>query len=361
MQTTKAMRDRIKELATPERDDFDRAVNMLLADFEAQTAALKKARDFLAADLATYFDADGERIKGRCTRTRQKWNKPLRWLRQGGAALVFVIICSLPLQGSAVEFEGGLIGVVSETMDSGISCLNFPTTVQRTLNIPDSGTCTIAVTKKCESLDIKPVQVSDFSPDIDVSALINNAGVLGLGRVEILVANHVGALCDNDRAEKINIPTNRKKVAHSVLINRNSDKPSKFAGGQIANVSNQYLSDASVTRGAKWPNAKAVYSDVSTLHNTGVGSLCGCGVFSVAGESVGRLPKLFGREPKSPGENSKYDCEKCGDGPLMLMSHSQKPLKPGEDGAVEGGAFFFSLLSIATAAGLVSYWMASKQ
>ena len=34
MQTTKAMRDRIKELATPERDDFDRAVNLLLADFE---------------------------------------------------------------------------------------------------------------------------------------------------------------------------------------------------------------------------------------------------------------------------------------------------------------------------------------
>lgn len=34
MQTTKAMRDRIRELATPERDDFDRAVNLLLSDFE---------------------------------------------------------------------------------------------------------------------------------------------------------------------------------------------------------------------------------------------------------------------------------------------------------------------------------------
>lgn len=36
MQTTKAMRDQIRELATPERDDFDRAVNMLLSDFEKQ-------------------------------------------------------------------------------------------------------------------------------------------------------------------------------------------------------------------------------------------------------------------------------------------------------------------------------------
>lgn len=36
MQTTKEMRARIKELATPERDDFDRAVNMLLTDFETQ-------------------------------------------------------------------------------------------------------------------------------------------------------------------------------------------------------------------------------------------------------------------------------------------------------------------------------------
>lgn len=36
MQTTKEMRDRIRELATPERDDFDRAVNMLLSDFEQQ-------------------------------------------------------------------------------------------------------------------------------------------------------------------------------------------------------------------------------------------------------------------------------------------------------------------------------------
>ena len=34
MQTTKAMRDRIRELATPERDDFDRAVNMLITDFD---------------------------------------------------------------------------------------------------------------------------------------------------------------------------------------------------------------------------------------------------------------------------------------------------------------------------------------
>ena len=34
MQTTKELRARIKELATPERDDFDRAVNMLIADFE---------------------------------------------------------------------------------------------------------------------------------------------------------------------------------------------------------------------------------------------------------------------------------------------------------------------------------------
>lgn len=30
------MRDQIRELATPERDDFDRAVNMLLSDFEKQ-------------------------------------------------------------------------------------------------------------------------------------------------------------------------------------------------------------------------------------------------------------------------------------------------------------------------------------
>lgn len=63
MQTTKAMRDRIKELATPERDDFDRAVNLLLADFEAQQALLQRARDFISDDLNTYFDADGARLK----------------------------------------------------------------------------------------------------------------------------------------------------------------------------------------------------------------------------------------------------------------------------------------------------------
>lgn len=36
MQTTKEMRIRIRESATPEQDDFDRFVNMLLDDFEAQ-------------------------------------------------------------------------------------------------------------------------------------------------------------------------------------------------------------------------------------------------------------------------------------------------------------------------------------
>lgn len=34
METTKEMRARIKDIATPERDDFDRAVILLLQDFE---------------------------------------------------------------------------------------------------------------------------------------------------------------------------------------------------------------------------------------------------------------------------------------------------------------------------------------
>jgi hypothetical protein len=53
MQTTKEMRARIRELTMLERDDFDRAVNMLLEDFETlergYDCAVKGRQDFRSA------------------------------------------------------------------------------------------------------------------------------------------------------------------------------------------------------------------------------------------------------------------------------------------------------------------------
>lgn len=50
MQSTKSMRDRARELASPPRDDFDRAVLAILDDFDILAARVELLRE--AHDLA---------------------------------------------------------------------------------------------------------------------------------------------------------------------------------------------------------------------------------------------------------------------------------------------------------------------
>lgn len=47
MKSTQAMRDRIRELMAQERDDYDRAVECVLDDFEALLAKLVERRAWL--------------------------------------------------------------------------------------------------------------------------------------------------------------------------------------------------------------------------------------------------------------------------------------------------------------------------
>ena len=61
MKSTPAMRARIRELMNNEQDDYDRAVECVLDDFEALEAALRKVRSYnvdIAAERINYRPHD---------------------------------------------------------------------------------------------------------------------------------------------------------------------------------------------------------------------------------------------------------------------------------------------------------------
>ena len=73
-ETTEAMRARIRELATPERDDFDRAVNLLLGHFDRLKLAVDQRAYVLdtvitnlkhgstPAQILEWFESEGRSI-----------------------------------------------------------------------------------------------------------------------------------------------------------------------------------------------------------------------------------------------------------------------------------------------------------
>ena len=90
-ETTEAMRARIRELATPERDDFDRAVNLLLGHFDR----LKLAVDQRAYVLDTIIT----NLKHGSTAAQI-----LEWFESEGRTLLIALHCPAPGAGE-VAFE----------------------------------------------------------------------------------------------------------------------------------------------------------------------------------------------------------------------------------------------------------------
>lgn len=72
-------------------------------------------------------------------------------------------------------------------------------------------------------------------------------------------------------------------------------------------------------------------------------------------------PKFVGGPPQSSSKSRQDYSESRSDKPFVLVSYVSNPSDTDEDGSVEGGAVFFGFLVICAAAGLISYWVASKQ